>query len=287
MKGLFLLALLLSRVCSALRGHPDLVPLDTLAEALRVLPDDAVASLLKNAGYSGAQLSPSEGNDDDGDNDEDTGDTGHDRELQPQAAPGVNRTVATNGSNEFKANEPDDNNKIAASDATAPPLPSKTQKAPETMEVLTEENGRHCRTIITAMDDADEANLALLDLEQVAAPALNNDKLDCHCDLFECDCRKQCFCQLAGDPFGGPDPGETCPKCPCGEIKMGNEVDPDSPEAEAPATISHEFKCGCFFDGIGGKEVTDKSSMDCDCKVSDCSCARKCKCRMPGPTEKR
>ena len=59
------------------------------------------------------------------------------------------------------------------------------------------------------------------------------DKLNCHCDFFECECRKQCFCQLAGDPFGGPDPGEVCPKCPCGEIKMGNEADPDNPDGGA------------------------------------------------------
>lgn len=63
---------------------------------------------------------------------------------------------------------------------------------------------------------------------------------------------------------------------------MGNEHDPDNPNAEGPANSAYEFKCGCFFDGIAGKEVVDKSSMDCDCKVADCQCTRKCKCRMPG-----
>ena len=113
------------------------------------------------------------------------------------------------------------------------------------------------------------------------------DSVECSCDEFDCTCKKQCFCKTQSQPFPKKQPA-TCPVCTScdgdpidssndDEDKEGEEGSPDKPN---PAP--HEFKCTCSFDGAGGSENVGGSTsggMDCDCKVSDCSCVRKCKCR--------
>ena len=125
---------------------------------------------------------------------------------------------------------------------------------------------------------------------------LGSDPIKCECEFYDCQCRKQCFCKLQGSPVGGrPEPrAQRCPickTCPNDMASAGLDSDSGTPnEPKGPAPAAHEFKCTCNFDGIGGQDITAGSpnngegaggSMDCDCKVADCSCAKKCKCRTP------
>ena len=93
--------------------------------------------------------------------------------------------------------------------------------------------------------------------------------LDCDCESYKCHCRKQCFCKLLADGFGG------------------NSVPPPPPketgEPSKPPVPDHSFKCTCSFDGVGGGGLSNGGSMDCDCKVADCACEKQCVCRAKQP----
>ena len=114
-----------------------------------------------------------------------------------------------------------------------------------------------------------------------------SEPVSCACDEFDCTCRKQCFCKTQSEPFPTSQPkacpvckncdGTPVPKSDGDDDDMGSGGIPDKPNPPP-----HEFKCSCAFDGGGGSKMGSKNAMDCDCKVSDCSCVRKCKCRAPG-----
>ena len=126
-----------------------------------------------------------------------------------------------------------------------------------------------------------------INVHEKESDGTKGDPVECSCDEFDCTCKKQCFCKTQSQPFPKKQPA-TCPVCTScdgdpidssddDEDKEGEEGSPDKPN---PAP--HEFKCTCSFDGAGGSENVGGSTsggMDCDCKVSDCSCVRKCKCR--------
>ena len=104
--------------------------------------------------------------------------------------------------------------------------------------------------------------------------------LDCECEPYECSCHKQCFCRLTGDPFTGTHypPDANCPvcaKCPVSGSDEGADGDD-----EAATTQKQNYKCSCSFEGIGGPGISDGGYMECDCKVADCSCSKKCACKL-------
>lgn len=114
-----------------------------------------------------------------------------------------------------------------------------------------------------------------------------SEPVSCACDEFDCTCRKQCFCKTQSEPFPTSQP-KACPVCKNCDGSPLPESDGDSDDLgnngmpDKPNPAPHEFKCSCSFDGAGGSKMGSKNAMDCDCKISDCSCVRKCKCRSPG-----
>ena len=117
-----------------------------------------------------------------------------------------------------------------------------------------------------------EADLAI----DVDAPSPIKD-LDCECEPYACSCHKQCFCRLAGDPFKGVHypPDANCPVC----AKCPNSGS-DGSDVDEPAAPKQDFKCSCSFEGIGGAGISNGGYMECDCKVADCSCSKKCACKL-------
>ncbi len=90
----------------------------------------------------------------------------------------------------------------------------------------------------------------------------DNPNLECQCEEYACHCRKQCFCRLFDGTYNGD------------KILKSNQAPqtiPNSPD--------HQFKCACSFDGTGGVGMINGGTMDCDCKIADCSCEKKCACK--------
>ena len=114
-----------------------------------------------------------------------------------------------------------------------------------------------------------------------------SEPVSCACDEFDCTCRKQCFCKTQSEPFPTSQP-KSCPVCKSCDGTPVPKPDEDNDDMgssgipDKPNPPPHEFKCSCSFDGGGGSKMGSKNAMDCDCKVSDCNCVRKCKCRAPG-----
>lgn len=107
--------------------------------------------------------------------------------------------------------------------------------------------------------------------EQLVGVTGEFKSLQCDCDTYKCHCKKQCFCKLQEKPFTGTP----VPHPPTGRAGQ---------QADAPSVPDHEFKCTCSFDGIGGPGASMGGTMDCDCKVADCTCDRQCLCRAGGAT---
>ena len=120
-----------------------------------------------------------------------------------------------------------------------------------------------------------------------ASDSAASEPVSCACDEFDCTCRKQCFCKTQSEPFPTSQP-KACPVCKNCDGTPVPKADGDDDDTgsggipDKPNPPPHEFKCSCSFDGGGGSKMGSKNAMDCDCKVSDCSCVRKCKCRAPG-----
>ena len=95
---------------------------------------------------------------------------------------------------------------------------------------------------------------------------------------MHCSCHKQCFCRLAGGPFKGIHypPDANCPVC----AKCPNSGSDDGDLNNEPSVPKQDFKCSCSFEGIGGAGISNGGYMECDCKVADCSCSKKCACKM-------
>ena len=129
-------------------------------------------------------------------------------------------------------------------------------------------------------------NEDVTDAHRNGLEASKGEPVKCACDEFDCVCKKQCFCKTQSEPFPITQPSR-CPTCktcngrapPPANPPEGDDADED---ADKPAPAPHEFKCTCSFDGAGGKKMGSKNAMDCDCKVTDCQCTRKCKCRAGG-----
>ena len=107
----------------------------------------------------------------------------------------------------------------------------------------------------------------------------NLKDLDCECEPYACSCHKQCFCRLSGDPFKGTHypPDANCPVCAKCPGSGSDDGDGDGGESSTP---EQDFKCSCSFEGIGGAGISNGGYMECDCKVADCSCSKKCACRL-------
>ena len=119
--------------------------------------------------------------------------------------------------------------------------------------------------------------------KNLASAAKNADRtadLVCECEPYECHCQKQCFCRMTEDPFKGLHypPEANCPVCPvCSDMKTpGAKSDSDVFPVPPP---KQDYKCSCSFEGIGGAGLSNGGFMECDCKVADCTCAKKCACR--------
>lgn len=148
------------------------------------------------------------------------------------------------------------------------------------------EFAHHCRTVVMNAE-ADKNELVRRAEESAAAerdPEVtsfiqkaetlvqgageDSKQLDCDCETYKCHCKKQCFCRIQSSPFGGQSvPNPTPPK----ESAEDGGKEPSVPD--------HEFKCTCSFDGVGGGGADEGGTMDCDCKVADCTCERQCVCR--------
>ena len=115
--------------------------------------------------------------------------------------------------------------------------------------------------------------------------------LACECQPYECHCRKQCFCRLAADPFRGMHypPEANCPVCPvCFDSPdAGNPGNDATEQAPDDVTVEQDYKCTCSFEGIGGAGISNGGFMECDCKVADCTCDKKCVCRKGLPMAAR
>lgn len=148
------------------------------------------------------------------------------------------------------------------------------------------EFAHHCRTVVMNAE-ADQNELVRRAEESAAAEGdpevtsfvqkaeklvqgdgKDSKQLDCDCETYKCHCKKQCFCRIQPTAFGGQSvPNPTPPK----------ESAEDG--GKQPSIPDHEFKCTCSFDGVGGGGADEGGTMDCDCKVADCTCERQCVCR--------
>lgn len=83
--------------------------------------------------------------------------------------------------------------------------------------------------------------------------------LDCRCQPSACKCDKQCFCRVRTDAF------------------EGNRLEPPS-GLSALADMPPDHDCACNMGDVGGPGFDSLNTIDCDCLVAACACARKCTC---------
>ena len=147
------------------------------------------------------------------------------------------------------------------------PNDSQTQKAPTYLEQDETLKGRQTEGTKLSIGTRGNKNDRVADLI-------------CECQPYNCHCQKQCFCRMTEDPFKGLHypPEANCPVCPvCSDMKTKG---PDSDDNALPKSPpKQDYKCSCSFEGIGGAGLSNGGYMECDCKVADCTCEKKCACR--------
>lgn len=132
---------------------------------------------------------------------------------------------------------------------------------------LTAASGDGDRVVmVQGADEADDGGAVFMEVDVGAmgqAGAANDEELDCTCEAFACDCKKECLCRITEDAFQGR-----------------KEVGPDKERGAAkhkgkdPVT----FKCGCDF-GSSDFSMAKGQGLDCDCSAAKCTCGKKCTCR--------
>jgi hypothetical protein len=106
-------------------------------------------------------------------------------------------------------------------------------------------------------------------------------EMDCSCDTYECQCMKNCFCRIGEEEFGGT----TVPRLKVveeseeGESKGGDDDDKGSDDPRERGLPENQFMCKCSMEAVAAGALMTSNTMDCDCKVADCACQKKCLCR--------
>ena len=120
------------------------------------------------------------------------------------------------------------------------------------------------------IDALESGSISLIELESSAKMKGDDNeidaKLDCQCDSYKCQCRKQCFCQLQEAQYGGNI--------------VPAESDSDASDPKGSGIVDSEFKCTCAFESAPGSGALAGGTMDCDCKIADCACEKQCDCKM-------
>ena len=127
------------------------------------------------------------------------------------------------------------------------------------------ENSKHEPHSDTAASFLEKSETIMGTTTDSTTGATESKMLNCDCEEYACHCRKQCFCKLTDQQYSGDHVLK--------KKKTAKDLDAKG------GLIDHQFKCSCSFDGVGGFGLVAGGTMDCDCKVADCACEKRCACK--------